>query len=273
MAVTISAKIDTSGLNRGIGLAMQYSKRTPAQMVNTVALEVAYNAKFNMPFVTAARIDTELGVDYTARIGLRGKPLSTKQARNRKYSGNVMGTKQAKVPLAALIIMARAKPGSNYNVSTNNRYALAKNPFKGFSRALGAFKMTELVNNMIRGRRGSGNFLMAGWTNAINIMRQYSVNKYRRGGGPPVEGGKNYYGAPLGDAKPARQGETTAICIIENLIGYEGKNAFSFNKALQLKGAPVLQQAIDGEGVKQMNYYLKKSSDVELVKPFNDACK
>lgn len=265
----VNAKIDMSGLNKAVALGMEYTKRTPAQVCNTTGLEVAIGAKNNMPFVTVERIDTELAVIATPKIGKRGKPLK----KGKVYSGGLGTSRTPDVPLAVLIVQARANKNSRYNQLTNSRYALTGSPFKGVSPAAGRAAMAALVHVMVANRHRSGHFLMAGWIDSIKELLPYTANRYRRGGSRPLDGAKSAYDSNLGDAKPAKEGETNASCVIENLIGYEGKNAASFDRALQLHGGPGLQASVDTQGVIAMNYYLKKSSDAELVKPFNDACK
>lgn len=265
--------VDTSGLDAAIHKAQLWSTRTLAQAVNTALLEVAYEAKNTMPYVTAETIDMELGMTVTAVIGKRGKPLSLKRAKNRIYSGDSMGTEQQDVELAKLIILARAnlaglnrKLGtgsvSNYNVSTNNRYALTKDDLRG-----GA--MDSLINQMIRSRRKSGNFLMAGWTPAIRALLQVTSNRWRKGRSPPVEGSGQYYGADLGYATPAQEGSLTVAGVIANLVGAQGKNAASFAQALQRYGLWPTQAAVDKEAKAQAEYYLMKSGDEELRKEWN----
>lgn len=283
MVLTVTCKIDTKRLNAGIALALRYTKRTPAQAVNTAACEIAITAKNTMPFVTAQRIDAELGAVGVPRLGSKGQPLQqfTKSgksvAKNKTYHGTMMGRYEAtkNIPLTVLIMIARSNPESNYNLTTGGRYALARNPMAGFSRALGLFKMRTLIDNMIKARHRSGHFLMAGWIPAVRALLPLSVNKWRRGSsaaGPPLEGQQDFYGADLGDALPALEGSTMALCIITNNLGYEGKNSFNFNKALWEHGALPLQRAVDDEGVKQMQYFLDKSGE-ELVVDMNAAWK
>lgn len=278
MVLKIRCVIDTRKLNRGLVLAARFTKRTPAQAVNTAACEVAIGAKNGMPFVTAQTIDTELLVMSVPKIGKSGRVLQqfTKKgksvAKNKILYGTRMGKYAAtsEVPLTALIIAARAKPGSNYNRITGGRYALDRNPFKGFSRALGQFKMTTLIDNMIKARHRSGHFLMAGWIQCVKTLLPFSVNKGRdRMRGPPLEGRTEYYGADLGDALPAMEGGTMALCIITNNIGGAGKNAFSFNQALWEHGQLPLQRAVDGEGAAQLQYFLDRAAKEELYDVVN----
>lgn len=258
--------IDSTGLNTAIAFASRWTKRTPSEVVNTVGGEVAIGAKNGMPFVTVPTIDTELAVTVTPKIGKRGKPLK----RGKQYSGGSGTASNPDVALAVLIIQARARPGSNYNALTNNRYALTASPFKGLSRAAGRAAMAAMVSQMIARRHSSGAFLKAGWIECVKDLLPYSVNRFRRGSsnGPPLEGARSYYGANLGGATPAQSGSVNAVCVIENDIGYEGANAASFDKALQLHGLPVLQNSLDKEGRNTMDYALN-ASNKELEQGFN----
>lgn len=261
--IAISCQIDTSKLSAGLNLCQEFTKRTPAESCNTAGLEIAIGAKNRMPVVPVPRIDTELAVLVSPVIGKRGLPL-----KNKKHFTATTGTaRNPDVALAILIIQARARPGSAYNVLTNNRYALSASPFKGVSRAQGAAAMAVLVHEMIASRHSASAFLKAGWVPVVEKMRRYSVNKYRLGllaiGFDP-----QYRGGDLGKATPATPGQALAICVIENDIGYEGLNAASFNHALWQYGAPGLQQSIDDEGVKAMQYYLDHAGK-DLEKNFN----
>lgn len=245
--MNVSVAIDTSGLTRGIAAASQYSKRTLPQIVNTSAYWVAVNARKEMPFVAAEKVDSELGVIATPVVGKRGVALKRKKT----LAGKAMG--RIGVPLAAMIVVARAKAGSRYNQSTNARYALPKNPFKGVSRAEGAAAMRALVDKMLKARHRSGHFLQAGWLGAIRMLRGLVNASFLQTAAESASGGNN-----LGTASPASEGATCQASI-ENLVGLEGQNAASFNQALHRYGTGPLQRAIDGEGRRQMEYALKKA--------------
>jgi hypothetical protein len=254
----ISVTIDSSGLNAAIAKALEFSKRTPAQMCNTVALEVAIAAKNNTPFVPVSRIDTELDVIATPVIGKRCKPLKNKKT----FSG---GATNGDVPLAVLIVQARANPSSIYNQRTNSRYAMSS-PFKGVSREAGRIAAAAAVHRMIASRHSSPHFLQAGWLEPIDLLRPFSVNKYRQSLVMPTGGQSNF--SKFGDAKPAVAGQLNTACTIENNIGYDGKNAASFNEALLKYGTEPLQRAVDNEGLKAMNYYWSKAG-AEMEREFN----
>lgn len=257
--MNIGVEINMQGFTKGVTAAMAFSKRTPAQVVNTSAYWVAVNAKNAMPYVTPDRVDAELSVIESPVIGKRGKPLKRKKLFTPRESNQV--------PFAALIIAARANPSSYYNRTTGSRYLLTKNPFKGVSRAAGRAAMAALIDKMVKSRHKSGKFLLAGFVPAVQEMAAFAVQKYMPGA--PRADRTGYYGGSLGSASPAREGDTVASATIMNRVGMEGRNAASFNKALWEIGAPVLQQAVDDEGRKQMEYALKHAGDEfkALVQP------
>jgi hypothetical protein len=166
------------------------------------------------------------------------------------------------VPIAALIISARANIDSNYNALTNYRWALSRNPFKGVSRAQGARAMSALVHKMIAGRHSSINFLKSGWVPAMKKLGPL----VQRGGGGRLAGGaavnlSDYHdGQPRGDASPASDA-WVASASIENDTGTEGDNQQSQNEALWKYGAPALQSAVDREQAQTLEYIQRKMDE------------
>jgi|GEM_PF-3191717 len=270
-----TVKIDMTGLNRGIEIAQQYSRRSPAEACNTAGYWVAVNTKNAMPAVNVGTVDSQLSLVVVPKIGKRGRPLK----RGKAYSGSAGTANQLDggaigprdVPLAALIVAARAKPGSRYNTLTNARYALSRNPFAGVTRAAGRAAMRALVDKMAKGRRSSVSFLKATWVQPVKTLKRYVSSRYSPpGSGDPSDGNKQYLGGNLGHADPAKAGGPVATCVIASDVGTEGKNRASMDRAQQTIGAPILQAAIDREGRAAMQYYLDKSA-AELEKDFNAA--
>lgn len=259
----IKVTIDASGLNRGLALANQWTKRTPAQSCNQAALEVSLAAQKATPFVTPEVVDRELAIIATPIIGKRGKPTKKKYLKAFKTVDN------PEVPLAALIVAARANPNSHYNELTASRYKLPSNPFKGVPRAVGRWLMKSLIDRMGKARHSSGHYLQAGWVKAIRgLLRSDRGRKYGGSGNAGVKPtGGNWEN--LGDVKPAQAGQPVAYAMIENSVGGEGANFESHNRALNQYGGPALQHALDNEGAKQMEYFLKKSGQEELANPVN----
>lgn len=259
----ITAKVDTKSIENSCLEAAKYSERSLPQIINTSAYWVAVNTKNAMPYVTPEKIDTQLALITHPVIGKRGKPLKNKK----RYTAGISTIQNNKeVPLAALIVAARANPNSRYNQLTNQRYKLPKNPFKGVARSVGRALMAQLVDKMAKNRRRSGKFLLVGWIPAVRKLYAFSVQKFMKGSNAS-EGRKEYYGADLGDAKPAIPG-VTCSAEIENDVGAEGPNAANFNRALITYGLPLLQMEIDTEGERNMQYALKHAGG-ELENTWN----
>ena len=257
-----SVTIDTSGLNRALDLAQKWTRSTPAKACNYAGRQVAFEAQKMTPKVTVPTIDTELAIIKPPVIGKRGKPLKKKMfmAQPGGDARNMQG-----IPLAILVIQARANLMSNYNFRTNARYA-GPSPFKGVSRASGQAAMALAVHKMIANRHKSIAFLRAGWTPAIKTLGKYVSGNLDLPIDLDVLTPEN---DKLGEAIPAKEGSTRAACTIANEIGYTGQNKASFDRALQQYGGPALQTAVDIQGVKEMNYFLAKEYNVMLVIPFN----
>ena len=255
-------KIDSSGLNKAIVMGNQFSKRTPAQAVNSAAYAVAIVARNNMPSVSADKISSELSVIETPVIGKRGKNLKNKKT----LSGGAFSAKTSDVPLTVLIIQASARPGSKYNRTTDSRYALSGSPFKGVSREAGREAMRAMEQKMIATRRKSGSFIKAGFSAIVKLMKGSVTGKFMANSFAQFLAGEEAAAKGFGDAKPASEGSANVSATISNLIGEEQNR---FDKPLQTIGGPVLQSALNTEGVKQLEYFCEKSVQYDLVAPFN----
>jgi len=265
--LNVTVKWDTTRLDRGLTMAAAFSKRTLPQVVNTAAYWVAVNAKNAMPFVTQERIDTDLGVIKTVvTVGKSGKALkkaSTRTSFGRMVSVKYKGrTKQ--VPYAALIISARAKPGSHYNELTKGKWALDKNPFAGESPRAGRSAMKAAIMKMVKARHSATKFLLAGWVPAVRALLPFTAQKFMKGTVSLGADAKAYHGTNIGGAVVALPG-TTCGAVIENAVGGFGVNAEKYNEALQKHGLPGFEAALSKEGESAMAYALKHM-DADLVK-------
>ena len=269
MGSSFSMTIDATGLANGIRASSVYSKRTMPEIVNTCMHWVAINATKTMPFVTPDKIDTELEVAKSRPpIGMHdksGKLIFGKAT----YSAEKMITTAdgREVPLAALIMSARANPDSRYNKKTDSRYALPAHFFKGYTRGLMHQKMEAFIHQMIAARHRSGGFLKAGWREVSKLSIKHALQKFSPGWGPIPEGGVS--NRMLGQVHYAAEGFTCEASI-ENDVGTDSKhkNSENHNKALIRIGGPLLQNAVDVEGVKQMQYALRKANE-ELAQAVN----
>lgn len=265
--IALKAEINTDFLRKGMELAARWTRRTPAQACNQVALDVCVEAQKLTPFVEVQKMDAELSVMKVPKIGARGKPLKGKF----RQGGKVGPPSYVDdVPFVNLIIMARANPSSRYNRLTDSRYLLQQSPFKGVSRAAGMAAMAELVHRMVAARHSSGHFLGAGYVQPIRDLAMAERGRaYSQGPRATPKTGGNQ----LGQAIPAIIGSDKAAAVIENNVGEGGKNQANRQRALITYGANALQQAVDNRGKFAMDYFLRKSTQLELEPAFNAACR
>lgn len=264
MGLQVSCTIDMTGLQAGIEAAMRYTKRTLPQLVNTSAYWVAINARKETRYVTAERVDRDMGTVVTARIGKRGKPLSMKSSKGRVLvsSKSLMMENGKMVPRAAAIIAARASATSKYNSLTAGRWALGKNPFKGVSRAAGQAAMAALVHRMLASRRGSGQYLLAGWLPAISILFPHVQHKFLQSDERPAR--KGIINFDLGTGTVAAEGNQCSS-MVQNAVGMQSRTGPKANQALVTYVTDALQSAVNNEGKRQMEYALKKA-EAEMAK-------
>ena len=267
--ITPKVTIDATKLNRGFALAREYSTTAPADACNYTAKEVAFGAYENTPVTTAARVDREFLIDTQPKIGVRGKPLKGKKIlKGGKVVNYERHGETTEVQLAVLIAQARANSSSKYNIATGFRYYLPRSPFAGVSRAAGRAAMASLIDSMLKGRRRSASgFLRAGWLASMTRLKRLVPAKYR-GKSDVTTSGQNV--DELGTVIPAKKGESKTFCQIENDVGLDNKNP-NQNKALIEIGSPALQRAMDTQGQKEMDYFLKKSGKEDLADPVNKA--
>jgi hypothetical protein len=257
MSEFLEVNFDTRELDRAVKLRLQFPGRTEAQIVNTAAFWIAANAKQRTPSVPQARIDTELNVMVTPRLGKRGQPLSLKSYKNRILVSKAGGaSRTAGVSLGVLIFQASRSADSNYNARTHGRFSRVG---MKFSRS----EMKMAISRMIKTRHSATSFLKSGWVRAVKALRPFAVNKFRRGGLPPLEGQRDDHGrVERGSATPALEGAWQVTAMIENATGMAGSvNAANYNQALIQHGAPALQEAIDIETGLMLEYAEKKMAE------------
>lgn len=256
---------DQSRFNEALRLAMERTSRTPALAVNTAAYFVSRAWIREMPKASIEKIDTELGTATNLTRIKSGKRFR-KAKKDQTFKGGRMGRDHTTVPLAALIINARAKPGSRYNEITKNRYARASSPFKGVSREAGAALMRMAINRMIKTRHSSSAFLKSSIIPVIKELERFVSPKYRRGA-PLMDNTAKQRGVDKGGAEAAND-EWNTFATIQSDIGAVGVLAERMNTALWQHGAPALQRAFDQEADRQLKYVADKELQ-EMAKAFN----
>lgn len=252
----VTTSIDVSGLNDAISERIQAGRRTAAEVVNTAGYWVARNTFNYSPASSLRAIDTALKITTRANLtpsGNVGKKRHTSGNVTIKYKGKIKD-----VPIAALIISARAKARSRYNILTNNRWFLAKHPMKDVSRAAGRSAMRSIINQMVSVRHKSISYLRSGWIKAFVTLGPYAQKSGHPNSGQPDR--TTGLGASLearGDATIAQPGNTP-LASITNATGGLGANAIEQNEALWHYIGPALQRAIDEEEQSMRIYTAKK---------------
>ena len=249
----LTVAIDTSGLNAAIAERVKVGRRTAAEVVNNSAYWVARNTINYAPASTVLAIDASLKITATANLTPSGNV-----GKKRYTSGNVTikgkNGRMKEVPVAALIISARAKAGSRYNILTNNRWFLSEHPMEGKSRAAGRREMRKIINKMVGARHKSTSYLRSGFVKALRILGPY-VQKNRPGGSPNPDRSMalDASGDARGDATVAQPGVAPSASI-SNLTGGEGPNAIEQNEYLWALVGPALLRALKEEEVEMRKY-------------------
>lgn len=272
MPLSVSCQVDTSKLNAAIKERLKYPGRTEAQAVNTSAFYLSKRVAERIPFVEQETIDQELGfvkeVQFKELVfGKKGK-LKEKIRKSKNLIG--MGESRTEgVPLAVLIIAARANQNSHYNDITHGRYAIERNPFKGVSRAEGAQAMRAAIIRMIKARHSSTHYLKAAWVNILSILKGHA--KTGEGYSSTSISSAGWSSGKLGHAIPAQEGDSKVECVLIDDTGMDGINGESANRAMWVNVAPIVQQEVDREA----SMMIKHIEDVLKVRDalFNNMAK
>lgn len=265
MPNAITARVDSSDLNKALLEAQRFSKRTPTLAVNTAAFFVARKWCRDMPKVPMTRIDEELVVQWKNGETAKGNPSIAKK--NRKLFGGVGTSKHfTDKPLALLIVLARANllrkgKQSNYNAITNNRFQLSP------SDLVGKAAIDAVMSRMIKSRHSAIAYLASSIKPIIRTLENVVSPKYRRGAAE-LPSGLRVAGEAKGHAMISTPGEFQASAMISSDIGTTGhpsQQLEKMNEALWRYGAPVLHSAVDDEAMKQAEFVAKQEF-IELQK-------
>jgi hypothetical protein len=250
--------VDTTGLNTVLKLAQEYTSRTPAIAANTAAFFVARDIARNTPKVIPYQIISELNVQMIPRVGGR-KPYP--RGKNRLLGSADGGhSRKEGVPLGVLIVMASRKPGSNYNVSTNQRH---------FRKSSGNFRewMRQSVSRMIKARMKATAFLASSVLPSIRQLERVVEARYRRGAVAMDSTANRASKGSKTDKSyvvAAQEGSKVATCELVLNVGGEGKNSAAMNRAMHAKMGPVAQEAVNREALRAMEYIaMKRAEEME----------
>ncbi len=244
--MNVRFKMDASQMRYAVEQIESATGKLPSQIVNRAIFSAAIRVKKAMPVVSVSQIDSELG----AAVQLRQKKNGKYKRSGNLISGGKMGNKVRSVPLAKLIVLARAniaglnrKSGtgsvSNFNVTTNSRYAIDKSEFRNK-------QMDAYVSRMIKTRHSSSGFFK---TCAAAIMFLFKSSDRGQSGGfvPPVIGDVTSGGkisariGKIAGGEVAKNGSSASASFWVSGTLADTKNA------LYSVAEPVWQKGIDDE--------------------------
>lgn len=246
--MNITCRLDTRNFMAAHQILHRFA-RNPAESLHKAVGYVVEAAKDNTPVTTMSRIDTDLSVVTTPVLVTRGARigLPLKDGSNRIIIGG-MDT------LAVKIILARLKVGSNYNILTDNRYAIDRATFSpGMKRGGFLLRLQQAAARMVKSRHSSTGFFKITWNPLLTAIADYVPARFKAhfkavGGRPPVT-------SALGTFTPAPSNTPNVTCMIENNVGlqqtYPTLMAIRNADAHRVLG-PVLQSAIDRNFIVQM---------------------
>lgn len=281
LMITQTCRLDASNLNRALALLRQgYSRRTPAQAVNSAAYMVAKFTMSKMPMVDTGRMDSELQVTSVPimktftkgpRKGQRGATDETAIMMNAATVESPQGVydNDRMRNMAMMIVIARLHPNSKYSIQTGNYWGITNMPnFRrsSFGRAYGDPDMAtrlfwdwveEAAERMVRARHSSKGFLKSCWVPAILALEPFVAPSLRgavarfRGDVAAARGTGSAGVIPdSGWGRPAPEGALVVTAEIANAAGVGGRNMVlneKHNAALWDIAPPLLQRSIQEE--------------------------
>lgn len=245
-----TVELDTSGLSRYIAELAPFMRRSLREQCVTSMGVILLAAQRDTPVVPTFLIDAELQVQVTGWTsgGKRGIPRLSR-AKN-PHSKRVNVRDDARPALGVLVIMARGRPGSNYNVLTGNRWALTRPAAgPGYRQRIGKF-VTDSLSRKVKSRHSSTNLLQHSWANPIQIVLSspFFVGWKTRGiNATRALPGNTHNPAQFGTAIIDLIGDDCLVT--ENALG-NGSNAAldeSRQRAVREHLVPAAQRAIDDE--------------------------
>lgn len=268
MNSSIWARTDTTGLTALVHSARRFSQRTPGVAVATACYRVGMTAMANTPTTPSAHIYSELSIDVTIAVGPRGgrrKSLALTDAN----SYDVLKP----IPFAALIVIARMRPGSNFNRLTGGRFAIPNNTrfteaqlraprVKAWLAAQPATVAT--AKRMVSARQSSRAFLKSLWLAGLRqLVATGLVSQSAFRAGSTRDASPRGKGPADGGWGLVRSSGASATAELANAAGLAGGNAVMAarrNEALWRHVAPVLDRAVATEALSTMEYIAKQEA-------------
>lgn len=207
---------------------------------------IAYNAQQLTKSADIGRIDASLDVSVSPGLLKNGKLSKNKKRQREVVSVPEQG-------LAAMIVVARMHPNSDYSKSTGNRWPVAIPNTHGVAAFWSAVQM--IAARMIKARHSSANFIKHGWVKSIrdafgHIDFQHSA-KYRnadRAMGDQVNRLNTTNLDDLGKFFVAGVGDSVSVTAENNVGDATGKSndklARKHHMAVLEYGLPALNESI-----------------------------
>lgn len=268
----IWAQVDTSGLTALVNSARRFSGRAPAVAVATACYRVGMATMKNSPVTPAEQIYSELSVDVTIAVGPRGGRRKS-MALTDTNSYDVLKP----IPFAALIVMARMRPGSNFNRLTGGRFAIPNNTTltdkqltaPGVKAWLAAKSSTiNSAKRMTSSRQSSRAFLKSLWVAGLRqIVATGLVSQSAFRGGLSRDTSPRGKGPDDGGWAVVHTSGANATAELANAAGLDGGNAVMaarHNEALWKYVAPILEQAVATEAMQTLEYIAKQEARAEF---------
>lgn len=249
--------IDTSNLSRAVEIAQGYSDRTPERAVSTAGFYVARQTTRETHRATVSGIDSQLGVVSEVVLSTRGKrkglPLKKKKTKFPPLGGDLT--------VADEIILSRMWPGSVANILENNRWKTDRSIYGTGAAFLQNIRLA--AKKMVAGKHSSIAFIASTARAIVKQLEPYVPTLYRRDAppdDPEVARAQRSSVTPKGMATVIASG-MSATMKGEMLAGVGGVPANlnePHNAAMMEYIPPVLQNAVDTEARKSMDYVARK---------------
>lgn len=254
MMAPVYCSVDTRNLVGALNVLRQYSRQEPSESLHRAVAFTIKDAKDHTPFTEISQIDTDLSVQTTPVLSTRGKrkglPLKSGKS-------NVAVTEGG---LATKIVLARLHRYSNYNLLTDQKYALDKASFSPGAGEAGFWaKVEQVAQRMAKSRHSSTHFFQVSWNAVLAALAPFVPSSYR--GAVLTWSGGRQVPAELGYVSPARANDPQAVCVIENRLGMDDE--FPTISAIRNMAAhrilePVLQSSINNQYEKAMAQIAKQ---------------
>ena len=257
MANAFSIRVNRREMDIALSRLRIFSNQLPSKLVNQAAYRVNQKAVWYVKTVSRETIATELNQAMPLKLIKSGKKFSRNKAAKSTFGnlGNLAKEESyAGIPLLALIIQARAKKGH-------------PSPWKGVSRAIGAKKMLEKMQQVYGARQKSRAYFKACFATIRDAFKRAAGGKIpfstgiSRGSGTQKSMARDL--GRIANVTPATSGQGKKARAIFEIISPR----HDIKDAIFKYAQPALQRGFDEEAA----FLLKKSFELETRQFCRDA--